>query len=65
MPIEYALITQFLSFTALYFIDTRAALKGWTPPWCKCIAWKILATCVLILFPRPRIPFHLDFHRWS
>ena len=36
MPIEYALITQFLSFTTLYLIDTRAALKGWTPPWCKC-----------------------------
>lgn len=33
MPIEYALITQFLSFTTLYLIDTRAALKGWTPPW--------------------------------
>ncbi|KAF3008448.1 hypothetical protein E8E13_003554 [Curvularia kusanoi] len=33
MPIEYALITQFLSFTALYLVDTRAALKGWTPPW--------------------------------
>ncbi|KZM28553.1 uncharacterized protein EKO05_0005665 [Ascochyta rabiei] len=33
MPIEYALITQFLSFVGLYFIDTRAALKGWTPPW--------------------------------
>jgi hypothetical protein len=35
MPIEYALITQFMSFIGLYFIDTRAALKGWTPPWCK------------------------------
>ncbi|KAJ4381864.1 hypothetical protein N0V86_003231 [Didymella sp. IMI 355093] len=33
MPIEYALITQFMSFVGLYFIDTRAALKGWTPPW--------------------------------
>jgi hypothetical protein len=35
MPVEYALITQFLSFVGLYFVDTRAALKGWTPPWCK------------------------------
>ena len=35
MPVEYALITQFMSFVGLYFIDTRAALKGWTPPWCK------------------------------
>lgn len=33
MPVEYALITQFISFVGLYFIDTRAALKGWTPPW--------------------------------
>lgn len=35
MPVEYALITQFMSFVGLYFVDTRAALKGWTPPWCK------------------------------
>ncbi|KAF1363335.1 hypothetical protein EJ07DRAFT_163206 [Lizonia empirigonia] len=33
MPVEYALITQFMSFVGLYFVDTRAALKGWTPPW--------------------------------
>lgn len=33
MPIEYALITQFVSFTFLYYIDTRATRRGWTPPW--------------------------------
>ena len=35
MPIEYALITQFLSFVGLYYVDTRATMRGWTPPWCK------------------------------
>ncbi|KAF2488475.1 hypothetical protein BU16DRAFT_553903 [Lophium mytilinum] len=33
MPVEYALITQFLAFTTLYYVDTRAAYRGWTPPW--------------------------------
>ena len=47
MPIEYALITQFLSFTTLYLIDTRAALKGWTPPWCKLHSPGISKHCML------------------
>lgn len=33
MPVEYALITQFLAFNFLYFADTRATKKGWCPPW--------------------------------
>jgi hypothetical protein len=33
MPVESALITQFLAFTMLYYVDTRAAYRGWTPPW--------------------------------
>ena len=33
MPIEYALITQFLAFNFMYFADTRATVRGWAPPW--------------------------------
>jgi len=33
MPVEHALITQFLAFTILYFIDARATTRGWCPPW--------------------------------
>ena len=33
MPVEYALITQFMAFTLLYYADTRATYRGWTPPW--------------------------------
>ncbi|KAK0609949.1 hypothetical protein B0T17DRAFT_545601 [Bombardia bombarda] len=33
MPIEWALITQFLTFTGLYFADARAATRGWMPSW--------------------------------
>ncbi|RFU34414.1 hypothetical protein B7463_g1902, partial [Scytalidium lignicola] len=33
MPVESALITQFLTFSALYFSDARATVKGWCPPW--------------------------------
>lgn len=33
MPVEQALITQFLAFNFLYFTDARAAAKGWAPPW--------------------------------
>ncbi|KJZ79740.1 hypothetical protein HIM_01209 [Hirsutella minnesotensis 3608] len=33
MPLEYALTTQFMAFVALYFVDSRAAARGWAPPW--------------------------------
>ena len=32
-PVEYALITQFLAFTFLYFADARAVAHGWAPQW--------------------------------
>lgn len=33
MPVEYALITQFLTFNFLYFTDARATRAGWFPSW--------------------------------
>jgi hypothetical protein len=33
MPVEYALITQFVSFNFLYFADARVTVRGWCPPW--------------------------------
>ncbi|KAF4635597.1 hypothetical protein G7Y89_g2501 [Cudoniella acicularis] len=33
MPVEYALITQFLAFNFMYFADARATVRGWFPPW--------------------------------
>jgi len=33
MPIEYALMSQFLAFNFLYYADSRATTKGWMPPW--------------------------------
>jgi hypothetical protein len=33
MPVEYALITQFSAFVLLYYVDTRATYRGWTPSW--------------------------------
>ncbi|MCJ1463975.1 hypothetical protein MMC07_002585 [Pseudocyphellaria aurata] len=31
--IEYALITQFLTFTFLYYADAQAVVRGWAPHW--------------------------------
>lgn len=33
LPVEYALITQFLAFTFLYYNDARAAAAGRAPHW--------------------------------
>ncbi|OBT65476.1 hypothetical protein VE03_05012 [Pseudogymnoascus sp. 23342-1-I1] len=33
MPLEPALITQFLAFTGLYFVDSRQGVRGFAPPW--------------------------------
>ena len=30
---EKALIAQFCAFTFLYYADSRATKRGWTPPW--------------------------------
>jgi hypothetical protein len=30
---EMGLITQFLAFTFLYYVDARAATRGWCPSW--------------------------------
>jgi hypothetical protein len=32
-PPVYALITQFLTFVGLYYVDATATTKGWTPSW--------------------------------
>lgn len=33
LPVEYALITQFLAFNFLYYTDVRAKTRGWAPAW--------------------------------
>ncbi|KAI9788367.1 MAG: hypothetical protein M1816_006970 [Peltula sp. TS41687] len=33
LPVEYALTTQFLAFTMLYFIDAQSTKNGWFPSW--------------------------------
>ena len=33
LPVEYALIAQFLAFNYLYFADARATVRGWCPAW--------------------------------
>lgn len=33
LPVESALIAQFLLFNFLYYNDSRAARNGWAPPW--------------------------------
>lgn len=33
LPVEYALITQFLAFNLLYAVDSSTTNRGWTPPW--------------------------------
>lgn len=32
-PVEYALISQFLAFTFMYYNDARVASRGWAPHW--------------------------------
>ena len=33
LPVEYALISQFLIFNFLYYTDSRATKRGWAPQW--------------------------------
>ncbi|KAF2749706.1 hypothetical protein M011DRAFT_397797 [Sporormia fimetaria CBS 119925] len=33
LPVETALVAQFAGFMMLYFLDTNAQIRGWTPNW--------------------------------
>ncbi|KAF4122046.1 Protein of unknown function (DUF3429) [Geosmithia morbida] len=33
LPIEFGLTVQFAAFVGLYFADSQACKRGWTPPW--------------------------------
>ncbi|KAL9059488.1 MAG: hypothetical protein Q9162_001186 [Coniocarpon cinnabarinum] len=33
LPVEYALISQFLAFNILYAVDSSTTKRGWTPEW--------------------------------
>jgi hypothetical protein len=63
MPIEGALITQFMGFVALYYVDIRATTKGWTPPWYRTyrfiLTFIVGASIVLTLIGRGELPDHI------
>jgi hypothetical protein len=63
MPIEGALITQFLGFTALYYVDVRATKRGWTPEWYRTYRFILTAivgaSIMLTLIGRSELPDHI------
>lgn len=62
MPVEYALITQFLAFNFLYFTDARASVRGWFPAWYSIyrfvLTFIVGASIVASLVGRGRIVKH-------
>lgn len=62
MPVEYALITQFLAFNFLYFADARATVRGWFPPWYSTyrfvLTFLVGASIVVSLVGRGQIARH-------
>ncbi|KUJ15269.1 uncharacterized protein LY89DRAFT_698120 [Mollisia scopiformis] len=62
MPVEYALITQFLAFNFLYFADARASVRGWFPAWYSIyrfvLTFIVGASIVISLVGRGRIVKH-------
>jgi hypothetical protein len=63
MPIEGALITQFMGFVALYYVDIRATTRGWTPEWYRTyrfiLTFIVGASIVLTLIGRGELPDHI------
>ncbi|KAK1834027.1 hypothetical protein QBC39DRAFT_278146 [Podospora conica] len=49
-PIEWALTTQFLAFTGLYFADSRATTRGWAPAWYGSYRWVLTAVVGVAIF---------------
>ncbi|KAI4658150.1 uncharacterized protein J4E79_007132 [Alternaria viburni] len=63
MPIEGALISQFLGFVGLYYVDTRVSRLGWTPNWYAVYRFVLTAivgaSIVLTLISRSELPEHI------
>lgn len=50
MPVEWALTTQFLSFTFLYLADSNATKRGWAPQWYGTYRWVLTAVVGVAIF---------------
>jgi hypothetical protein len=63
MPIEGALITQFIGFVALYYVDAGATKMGWTPYWYRTYRFVLTgivgASIMLTLIGRSELPDHI------
>ena len=63
MPVEYALITQFLAFNFLFFQDAKAARRGYAPPWYGTyrflLTFIVGASIVVTLISRGQIVEHV------
>ena len=63
LPVEYALISQFLAFNFLYYTDARATAHGWTPSWYQTyrfvLTFVVGASIVISLIGRGQIAEHI------
>lgn len=51
LPLDYALLTQFVGFVGMYFADTTATFYGWVPKWYatyRFILTFIVGACIII-----------------
>ena len=64
IPVEYALISQFLIFNFLYYSDSRASRRGWCPPWYAVyrfvLTFVVGASIVASLVGRGQIAGHIE-----
>lgn len=64
MPVEYALISQFLAFVFLYAADSSATIRGWAPPWYSTyrfvLTFVVGVSIVISLIGRGQVWGHID-----
>jgi hypothetical protein len=64
LPVEYALITQFLAFNFLYYVDAESATEGLAPPWYQVyrfvLTFIVGASIVISLIGRGEISHMVD-----
>jgi len=64
MPVEYALITQFLAFVFFYAADSSATVRGWAPPWYSTyrfvLTFVVGVSIVISLIGRGQVYGHID-----
>jgi hypothetical protein len=66
LPLDLAMLTQFIGFVGMYFVDSRATQNGWAPRWYmtyRFILTFVVGACIILtLIGRGQVRIYSQKH---